>query len=65
MGVEIRILIFFALDPKTLPKSRNSGVCNSKTGKRVSKSSVIRTEVKPEGKKYLPGRDTQVSYETV
>jgi hypothetical protein len=31
--VGTRILIFFAFDPKTLPKSRNSGVCNSKTGK--------------------------------
>jgi hypothetical protein len=27
------IPIFFALDPKTLPKTRNSEVCNSKTGK--------------------------------
>jgi hypothetical protein len=32
-GVGTRILIFSALDPKTLPKSRNSEVCNSKTRK--------------------------------
>jgi hypothetical protein len=36
-----------------------------KQEERVSKNLVIRTRMKPEGKKYLPGRDTQVSYATL
>jgi hypothetical protein len=31
--VGIRILIFFALDPKTVPKLGNLRFCNSKTGR--------------------------------
>jgi hypothetical protein len=57
---------FFALDPKIVPKLGNLRFGNSKTGENgLVKSLVIRTGVKPEGNKYLPGLDTKVSYGTV
>jgi hypothetical protein len=52
--VGTRIVIFFALDPKIVPKLGNLRFGNSK-GNGLVKSLVIRTRVKPEGNKYLPG----------